>query len=194
MGYNVQCALSMKGASILSDKLGGVRTRLGTLSQVRPCVIWMLGAAGAISIGGVGGGGSNLSGRGAVSRGTCRQASRGVKRAHSCSGSLSCTVVVGAVQMGRIMLGRGMVVMIKLLLLLPALVLRVRTVVSESTTLAMLCKLLLLLLLPLLSFLLLASLVSIVQAILARPVVLLLLVLLLRLLSVGWEVLMMMAA
>ena len=57
-------------------------------------MIWMLGAAGAISIGGVGGGGSNLSGRDAASRGTCRQALRGVKWAHSCSGSLSCTVVV----------------------------------------------------------------------------------------------------
>ena len=62
MRYNVQCALSMKGASILSDKSGGACTRLGTLSQVRPCMIWMLGATGAISIGGVGGGGSNLSG------------------------------------------------------------------------------------------------------------------------------------
>ena len=94
------------------------------------------------------------------------------------SGLLSCVVVVGAVRMGRMVSECELVMLVRLLLLSPALVLGAQAVASESTTLAALCKLLLLLLL------LLALLVSRMQVMLrALTLLLKLLLLWLRLLA-----------
>ena len=69
-----------------------------------------------MSVGGAKGGSSGLSGGGAVV-GWTRGLARGGMRARSYSGS-SCTVVVGAVQISRIVTGRGLVIRLNLLLLL----------------------------------------------------------------------------
>ena len=63
-----------------------------------------VGSKGAVSIGKVGSGSSALSGRGAATGGTWRQASGGELQAYSSLGSSLCTVVLGEVAIVRVLL------------------------------------------------------------------------------------------